>query len=124
MNSKTSNVKKGAEAAFGLAALAAAAGAYYFYGSKESQKHRKQMKAWAVKAKGEMMEKLEDMQSVSKEAYDKAVTEVMAKYKTMKKAPPKELEFLAKELKSHWKNISAQLKPKAKAKSPQKAKRK
>lgn len=121
MSSKTSNVKKGAEAALGLAALAAAAGAYYFYGSKESKKHRKQMKTWAVKAKGEMMEKLEDMKSVSKEAYDKAVTEVMAKYKTMKKAPPKELEFVAKELKSHWKNISAHLKPADKAK---KAKRK
>lgn len=121
--SKTSSIKKGAEAALGLAAIAAAAGAYYFYGSKESKKHRKQMKSWAVKAKAEMMEKMEDMKSVSKEAYDQAVIQVMDKYKKLPKVPPKELQALAGELKSQWKNISSHLKPAGKNKA-KKSKRK
>lgn len=119
-----SNVKKGAEAAVGLAALAAAAaGAYYFYGSKNAAKHRKQMKSWTVKAKAEVMEKMEQMNNLSQGAYEKAVAEVTNKYKHFKNVPPKELQNLSKELKSHWKSIAAHLSKSPVVKKPTAKKR-
>ena len=44
---------------------AAAAGAYFLLGTKEGQKKQKQIKGWMVKAKGEVMDKMEDMKEVS-----------------------------------------------------------
>lgn len=111
----------------GMAAIAAAAaGAYYFYHGKDGEKRRKQLKSWAVKAKGEMMEKMEKMKEVSQQAYDGAVKDVMAKYKKMKNIDPKELADLGLELKSYWDRISRQLKtqPAAKRKAPAKGKAK
>jgi len=102
----------------GLAA-AAAAGAYYFFGSPKAKTHRKQVKAWSLKAKAEVMEKLEDLKEVSKPTYDKAVKEVTAKYKKIKKIAPKEIAALERELKSYWKHIEKEVK-KAKAKHKKK----
>ena len=100
----------GGATALGLAALAAAAaGAYYFYGSKDAKKHQRKMKSWAVKARGEVMEKMEHMKSLSQATYDKAVTEVMDKYKKIKTISPAEVNALAKDMKSHWNRISAHL---------------
>ena len=92
----------------GIAALAAAAaGAYYFYGSKHAAKNRKAMKSWAVKAKGEVMEKLENLKDVSEKSYHKAVNDVVAKYKKLKNIDPKELAALTAELRNSWARISA-----------------
>ena len=111
------------KAAAGLAGLAAAAGAYYFYGSKEATKHRHQMKAWAVKAKGDVMDQLEQMKDLSQETYEQAVSDVVSKYKELKKASPKELDLLKKELNGHWKNIAKHL-PKAPTATKKPAKKK
>ncbi len=93
----------------GLAALAAAAaGTYYFYGAG-GEKHRKAAKAWAKRAKSEMMKKIKGMKSVSKQAYSQAVKEVMDKYKQVKNIDPSELAALGKELSGHWENISKDL---------------
>ena len=93
----------------GLAALAAAAGAYYFYGSKAAKQHRRQMKSWMVKAKADVMEELEHMKTLSQSAYEQAVNEALSKYKKLRQASPKELAYLQKELKGHWKNIAKHL---------------
>ena len=115
----------GIAAAAGIAALAAAAaGAYYFYHGKEGAKHRKQFKSWSVKAKGEVMEKMEKMKEMSKGAYDKAVNEVMDKYKRVKTIDPKELADLGMELKGHWDRISKQLTSPAPKRKPARAKSK
>jgi hypothetical protein len=94
----------------GVAALAAAtAGAYFFYGTKKGAKARKQIKGWMLKAKGEVLEKLEGMQDISEEAYKKVIDEVGAKYKAVKNIDSKDLEAFAKELKSHWKDIKKEV---------------
>lgn len=99
------NVAKG----LGLAALAAAtAGVYYFYGPKGT-KHRKALKSWTVKARGEVMENLENMKELSQTAYKQAVDKVMDKYRKVKNIDPKELALLAEELKGHWNRISKHL---------------
>ena len=124
-NKQGSEISTGAKAGIGvgIAALAAAAaGAYYFYGSKHSPQHRKQMKGWMIKARGEVVEKLENVKDLTQENYDKVVTQVMEKYKKVKNASPEEVAALTKDIQKHWKSISAQfLAPKkAKSKAPAK----
>jgi hypothetical protein len=97
----------------GLAAVAAAAGAYYFYGKNGSQ-HRKQLKGWMVKAQGEVMEKIEGLTDLTENSYYKVVSDVMAKYKNLKTVTPKELDSMAKELKGHWSMIKSQVMSSAK----------
>lgn len=106
--SKTGSATK---TGLGLAALAAAAaGAYYFYGSKNAGKNRKALQGWVVKAKGEVMERMERMKDVSQDKYNAVVDQVMDKYKKVKTVPPEELAQLAKELRGHWNRISSHLK--------------
>ncbi len=93
----------------GLAAVAAAAaGAYFFYGPNGS-KNRKHLKSWAVKAQGEVMEKIEKLSDVSEKSYNATVDEVLSKYKKLKHVAPKELAEVAKELKSSWKSVKAEV---------------
>ena len=96
----------------GLAALAAAAaGAYYFYGTKHSAQHRKQMKGWMIKARGEVVEKLEQMKDMSQENYDKIVDQVSQKYGKLKNVDPEDVKSMVADMRKHWKNIAGQLKP-------------
>ena len=99
----------GAKAAVGLAAMAAAAGAYYFYGSKHATQHRRKMKSWAIKARGEVVEKLEKAQELTQKKYDRVVDEVADKYRRVKNIDPKEVTALAEDMRRHWKNISSQV---------------
>lgn len=116
-NSKSgSNRNAGVGIAALAAAAAAAAGAYYFYG-KNGPRHRKQLKGWAVKAQGEVMERLEELKDVTRDSYEKTVNDVMAQYKTLKKASPAELASVAKELKGHWNAVSKQINEMAGSKS-------
>lgn len=106
----------------GVAAVAAAiAGGYYFYG-KNGAKHRKALKSWAVKARGEVMEKMEAMKEVSQKNYEAIVTEVLSRYKAMKNIEPAELQKLSQELRGHWHAIHQTLTKAAKG-SVKKAKR-
>jgi len=92
----------------GIAALAAAAaGAYYLYGSDKSAKNRKQIKSWMLKMKAEVMDKIENVKDLSKDTYDKTIDEVSKKYSQIKNVDKKELVQLAKRMKSHWKEIEA-----------------
>ena len=89
MSKNNSTGKKVAEAAAGLAALAAAAaGTYYFFGSKKASQHRKNAKAWAIKAKKEVVKEVGSLKKVSKATYEKTVAEVMKKYHAAKAAAP------------------------------------
>jgi hypothetical protein len=91
------------------AAAAAAAGTYYFYGAKNAAKNRAQLKSWAVKARGEVMEKIENLKDISEKTYNTAVDQVVKKYKKMKQVAPKELAALQKELKGSWKAVKSEV---------------
>lgn len=117
MSKNNSTGKKVAEAAAGLATLAAAAaGTYYFFGSKKAAAHRKSAKAWAEKAKKEVVKEVGSLEKVSKATYESAVAQVMKKYHSAKAAAPAEIAKLHTELKGQWKNIEKHLKPAAPAK--------
>ncbi len=91
----------------GLAA-AAAVGGYYLYHSKDAQKKLKNIKGWMIKAKGEVLERIEKLKDVNEEAYHKVIDAVMARYKKAHISAA-ELSQVTKELKSHWKTIHQEM---------------
>lgn len=106
-NQKQNASHKGLAIIGGL--VAAAAGAYFVHGNKKAQKKIKQVKGWALKAKGEVLEKIEKIKEVDEQLYSQAIDAVMKKYENIKSVDTSELASVAKELKSHWKNIKKEL---------------
>ena len=92
-------------AVLGASLAGLAATAYFFLGPK-GKKHQKHAKAWAVKMKGDVMEKLEMAKEVSEPVYHEIIDSVSKEYKKSKKANQAEIDELAKDLKKHWKTIS------------------
>lgn len=99
--------KKGGGEGFRLlaAAIVGAAGSYWLYGAKEARKNRARVRGWMLKARGEVLEKLEGMQDVDKETYDRVVDRVKDKYARLKSTSTAEVRDFARELKSHWSEI-------------------
>lgn len=90
-------------------ATAAIAGGYYLFGAKDAKQNRLKVEAWSVKAKGEVLGKLEKAKNVSKEEYEKIVDSVSDKYAKTKEVGEKKAENLKKELKKHWKDIKKEV---------------
>ena len=107
MDKKTKS-KKGVSAktivgvAAGVAALSAAA--YVLFGPN-GKKNRKIIRSWAVKMKGEIIEKFEKAKEITEPVYHEIINNVQAKYAKMKNVDPKELEAVVSEIKKHWKAI-------------------
>ncbi len=100
----------------GLVAIAAAAaGTYFLYGSKNAKNNRAQVKAWTLKARGEVLERLEKLPAISEEVYSNIIKEVSARYQTLKKLDAKEVAAFASELQGHWKEIAKSVKTASKA---------
>lgn len=111
MKKQTKNTKSSkAPIVLGAVALASLAGAYFLYGSKEAVKNRKHLKGWVVKAKGEVIEKLEKIKAESEEEYNTVVDAVLRKYKAVKSIDTNEVDALGRDLKKHWKAFQKELK--------------
>lgn len=109
---KNSNVGLGATiTGVGLSAIALVAGTYFLYGSKEAVKNRKKVKGWMLKAKGEVLDKVEKLKSIDEATYGKLIDTVSEKYKKVKAINLADVEGLAKELKGHWKNLKKEVLP-------------
>ncbi len=91
-------------AVIGASLAGLAATAYFFFGPK-GKKHQKQAKAWAIKMKGDVVEKLENARDISEPVYHQIIDSVSATYVKGKKASQKEIKSLAQDLKAHWKTI-------------------
>lgn len=89
------------------ASLAALAATTYFLFGPKSKKRREHAKAWAIKMKGEVVEKLEAAREITQSAYQEIIDDVAKEYASGKKASQSEIEALAKDLKAHWKSISS-----------------
>ena len=88
----------------GLAA-AAAAGAYFLYGKRGAQ-NRKKVRGWMLRAKGEILERLEQVKDLNREKYEEIVDTVIRRYRGVKGLDGREISRLVTELKSYWGNIS------------------
>lgn len=87
------------------AAAVAAAGAYFLYGSKDAEKNRKAVKSWALKAKADVLEKLEDAKKMTRDEYEEVVGTALAAYSTAKGATKKDLREFKDEMMSHWESL-------------------
>ncbi len=98
----------------GTMAIGALAG-YIFWGSKNAPKNRKNLKGWVLKAKGEVLERVEKTKEASEAQYHKIVDDVLRKYEATKSIDTKEVKALGKDLKKHWLAFSKEIKKVKKA---------
>jgi len=105
MEKKTnkSNVVKYAVIGASLAGLAATA--YFLFGPKGKQ-NRQHIKAWAIKMKAEVIERLETAREITEPVYHEIIDSVAKDYKKGKKASQGEVDAIADDLKKHWKSMS------------------
>ncbi|MFA5841607.1 MAG: hypothetical protein WC835_01425 [Candidatus Paceibacterota bacterium] len=110
---KKKTTTKGASAVelavIGASLAGLAATAYFFLGPK-GKKHQRETKAWAIKMKGDIVEKLEKARDISEPVYHEIINSVAARYGKEMKANHKEIAALAQDLKKHWKTISVRAK--------------
>lgn len=88
------------------ASIAGLAAASYFFLGPKGKKHQKNVKAWAIKMRGDVVEKLEMAGDVSEDVYREIIDSVAAEYEKGKKAGREEINAMAEDLKKHWKTIS------------------
>jgi len=100
---KGSNIATAAVIGASLAGLAATA--YFFFGPK-GKANQKHAKAWAIKMKGDVIEKLEMARDISEPIYHEIIDSIAKEYEKGKKASREEIGVLAKDLKKHWKTMS------------------
>ena len=114
------NVKKGLNGGemVGIGATVAALGAaaYIMFGP-DAKKNKKAIKGWAIKMKGEIIEKLEQAKEITEPVYHKVIDEVSAKYAKAKNIDAKDVELAVVEVKKHWKTMMKDVKPKKKIKA-------
>lgn len=92
-----------------LGAIGAVAAGYFLYGPK-GEANRKKLKGWMLKAKGEVLEKLEKVKdSLDEETYNAIVDQAVAKYGKMKDVGMDNAMMLGGVLKKHWKGIKKDL---------------
>lgn len=96
------------------AAAVAAAGTFFLYGSKGASKNRKAVKSWALKAKAEVLEKLETAKEMSKEEYEQVIDTVGGVYADLKQASKVDVSGFKKEMKEYWNKIEKTAAPKKK----------
>jgi len=102
----SSNMRVGAAIAAGALAAGAAAAGYYFYASKDADKHRKNAAKWAGSLKREVMRQMDHVKTLDRESVAAAVDRAVAVYERLRAIDTAELLRAAKELKSHWQNVS------------------
>lgn len=95
----------GAKVGMGLGLAAAGVAAYLLWG-KDGKKNRKVVRGWAVKMKGEIIEKFEKAENVTEETYHNIVDQVKARYEKMKNVDQAELKAMILDIRKHWKVMS------------------
>ena len=86
----------------GVAALGASL--YILFGP-QGKKNQKAIRGWAVKMKGEIIEKFEEAKELTEPVYHNIIDKVHAKYSKFKNVDQKELELVIKDIKRHWQAI-------------------
>lgn len=86
-------------------AAVAAVGAYFLYGSKDAAKNRKKVKSWALKAKGEVLEALENAEKITEAEFKQLVEGVAATYAKGQNLSKRELAEFKSEMSENWKEL-------------------
>jgi hypothetical protein len=113
MTNNNNGLTTGQKVSIGAGAIALAATSYYLFGP-EGKQHRKQAKGWMIKAKGEIIEKLEEAKDVTEPIYHGIVDSVITPYIGRGAITREEIEDFGRRLKSQWKQIYRSAAPKKK----------
>ena len=109
MENKKTNKKEGLSTgeSIGIGATVAvlAAAGYLLFGP-EGKKNRKTIKGWAVKMKGEIIERFEGAKELTEPVYHKIIDSVAAKYSKLKNIDKAELDEIVKDARKHWVALS------------------
>ncbi len=92
----------------GIAAVAAAAAGVYMLTGKNA-KNRKKLGKWVNNMQDEIVSELGKAGKLTKASYHKVIDGAAKNYKGLKNVSTVELAAVAKELKSNWDHISAEL---------------
>ena len=92
------------------AAAVAAAGTYFLYGAQDAKKNRTKVRSWALKAKAEVLEALEEAKHMTPEEYEALVEGVVGTYGKLRDVTNSELKDFEKEMKGHWSRIEKSVK--------------
>lgn len=112
---KKKGISTGKKVAIGATIAAAGVAAYMLFGP-DGKKNRKVVRGWAVKMKGEIIEKFEKVKDVTEPIYHNIVDQVSDKYSKMKNIDREELKATVADIRKHWKVISKEAKPNSKTK--------
>lgn len=97
----------------GVSLASLAAGAYFFFGPK-GKNHQKHAKAWVIKMKGDIIEKLESAEEITEPIYHAIIDTVAADYKKKLKNSQGDVDEIVDNLKKQWKNLNKTIKSKTK----------
>lgn len=89
------------------AAAVAAAGAYFLYGSEHAEQNRKRVKGWALKAKGDVLDALENAEHMTEEQFQAVVAQVLDTYDKARSLSKKEMSDFKKEMQLNWEELVA-----------------
>ncbi len=93
-----------------IAAGAAAATGYYFYGSEHAKNHRKRASKWANDMKKEVLKEMGRLERASPKAFATAVDRIADTYQVARRVDAKEMKRAANELKANWEMIKKEIK--------------
>jgi hypothetical protein len=111
MPQKPAATKKQGDASktFVTGAMLGAAAALVFVANAQDKAKRKKMRGWGLRARGEILEKIENTQAITKARYEEIVSQVMRKYEKGKSITEAEVKSLERDLHRSWRHIVAEL---------------
>jgi len=90
-------------------ALAAGALAGYLFYGPAGAKNRKKLRGWMLRAKADVLDKMETSRDITQDTYEELVDTIMNKYRKLKRVNDDEVEALARELKRYWRHMKREL---------------
>jgi hypothetical protein len=96
-----------------LAAAAAGVAGYYFYGTKSAKKHRHAASAWAKSMKRDVEKGVKSLKKIDAKTVARVVDDAAAAYQGMRGVAAGDVRLAARELKSNWNRITAEMQPSA-----------
>ncbi len=93
-----------------VAAGAAAAAGYYFYGSRGAKKHRKIAAKWANDMKKEVAKEVKRLEKTDPKEFAAIVDRVAKTYQSVRSVDAADVKRAASELKANWKMLARETK--------------